>query len=191
MRKTLVIFAVLLLAGAAVSVFDELGRAEENSPNACYAEDIKVKKGSTFAVPIILENSDSLIAFQLPIYYRSEDIDLVCDSVSFAGTRLAGESTVFFLIEPVGKVVFFAYMSLNQIDPTRSLLVPGKGPIGMVWFTAGKDIKSGAVTLDSGPHAYFPHEWIDYSYHFWVRTDSPEITADVDCQYKQSKITVK
>ncbi len=183
MKKPLVMILIMMLTG--------LTLADDNAGNTCYAEDIEVKKGTTFSVPVVLENSDSLIALQLPIYYRSEDVDLVCDSVTFADTRLAGESLTFFKIEPVGKVVFFAYMSMNQIDPNKSLLNPGKGPIANLWFTAGKDIKSGAVTLDSGPHAFYPHEWIDYSYHFWVRTDTPEMTADVDCRYKQSGIKVK
>ena len=183
MKKPLLLILILMLSGIA--------SAGDNNSNTCYVEDIQVKKGTSFSVPVILDNADSLIAIQLPIYYRSEDIDLVCDSVTFAGTRLAGESLTFFKIEPVGKVVFFAFMSMIQIDATKTMLNPGKGPIADLWFTAGKDIKSGKVTIESGPQAYYPHEWIDYSYHFWIRTDGPDLTADVDCEFKQSQITVK
>ncbi|MEE9553493.1 MAG: hypothetical protein V3W18_04275 [candidate division Zixibacteria bacterium] len=183
MRKSLVLILIVALSGIA--------SAGDSGKNICYTEDIEVKKGTSFAVPIILDNSDSLVALQLPVYYRSEDVDLVCDSVSFVDTRLAGESMTFFKIEPVGKVAFFVYMSMIQIDPTKSLLNSGKGPIAKLWFTANSDIKPGKVTIDSGPHAYYPHEWIDYGYHFWVMGAGEELTIDVDCEFKPGNITVK
>lgn len=183
LRNLLVLILIAALSGIA--------SAGDSGKNTCYAEDIDVKKGTSFNVPIMLDNADSLIAIQLPVYYRSEDVDLVCDSISFVDTRLAEESLTFFKIEPVGKVAFFAYMSMVQIDDKKTLLNSGKGPIARLWFTAGNDIKSGKVMLDSGPHAYYPHDWIDYSYHFWIMGSPEELTVDIDVEFKPGYITVK
>ena len=185
MRKTLVLLMVFLLSGAA------LAGDTENPGNVLTAENVEINKGSVFPVKVLLANVDSLIAIQVPFYYRSEDVDLVCDSITFQGTRLAEQSLSFFKIEPVGKVAFFAFMSMTQLDPSKPMLIPGDGPIAVMWFTAGKEIKSGKVMLDSGPHVYYPHEWIDYSYHFWVKSTGEDVTRDVDCAYKPGYITVK
>lgn len=184
MKKALVLISILMLSAAA------LAEDAVTKGNVCSTESVEAQKGSSFPVKVLLTNIDTLIAIQVPIYYRSEDVDLVCDSISFVGTRLQGQTASFFKIEPVGKVAFFAFMSMIQIDPAKQMLAPGKGPIAVMWFTAGKDIKSGKVTLDSGPNAYLPHEYVDYSYHFWSRTVE-DLTKDVVCAFTPGYITVK
>jgi hypothetical protein len=182
-----VFLVAILLALSAVSFAEE----EINGGNVLYTENVEANKGSSFPVSVSLRNIDTLVAIQVPIYYRSENVNLVCDSIAFVDTRLGEQPLSFSKIEPVGKVAFFAFMAMSQLDESKPMLNPGDGPIATLWFTAAGDIKAGVVTLDSGPHAYYPHEWIDYSYHFWVLQEGVESTLEVDCAYKPSTITVK
>jgi len=182
LKKALVLIVVILLASTALA---------DDVVNFLTTESVEAKKGTSFPVKVNLKNQDQLVAMQVPIYYRSEDVDLVCDSISFVDTRLADQSLSFYRIEPVGKVAFFAFMAMTQLDPTKPELLPGDGTVAVMWFTAGKDIKSGTVTLESGPQAYFPHEWIDYSYHFWINPSPEESTQDVECKYTAGTIKIK
>ena len=154
--------------------------------NVCYAEDVQAVKGTSFPVKVFVANIDTLAGMQVPIYYRSEDVDLKCDSVTFNGSRCAGFALSDSKIEPKGKTVYFAF--INQTDPSKDIppLIPGEGLVATLWFTAPKDIKAGKVMLESGPNVYLPHEKIDYSFLFWT----PE-AEQVDCLYKAGYITVK
>lgn len=185
MKKLLVILFVL--------GFWSLAAADESKSggNVCYTENVKADKGSTFKVGVFVDNVDTLVAMQIPVYYRSEDVDLKCDSVSFVDTRLADQKLSFFKIEPVGKVAFFAFLAMTQLDPSSPMLNPGKGPVANIWFTAARDIKSGKVRLEGGPQAFLPHETIDYGYHFWVETSGEQVTREVDCEYRPGEITIK
>jgi len=162
----------------------------DETPNYCYSESVLATKGTSFPVKIMLHNIDTLIAVQVPFYYRSENVDLTCDSISFYNTRLKDQSLSFHLIEPKTKVALFAFISMVSLDPSKPTLLPGDGPIAVIWFTAGKDINSGTVKIESGPHAFYPHEWIDYSYHFWQSTEN-DLTRDVDVDFRPGTITIK
>ncbi len=161
-------------------------KKEEYKGNVCYTESVEVSKGTSFPVRVFVNNTDTLAGMQVPIYYRSEDVDLVCDSVSYVGSRCEAFSLSHSMIEPVGKVVFFAFISMT--DPAREVapLYPADGLVATLWFTAGKDIKSGKVELYSGPNAIYPHDKIDYSYLFWTPGAEQK-----DCLYRPGYITIK
>ena len=67
--------------------------------NVCYVESVEVQKGTSFPVKVFVNNVDTLAGMQVPIYYRSEDVDLTCDSISFIDTRCKG----FALSLPLAK----------------------------------------------------------------------------------------
>ena len=161
-------------------------KKEEMKGNVCYTESVTAQKGTSFPVKVFVHNVDTLVAFSVPIYYRSEDVDLKCDSVTFHGSRAEHFSMSFFKIEPVGKVVFFTFLWVTDPEQIVPPMPPGDGLVAELWFTAGKDIKSGKVELASGPNAFLPHPYVSYGYEF---TD-PRATK-LDFEYVPGYITVK
>jgi hypothetical protein len=161
-------------------------KKEAMKGNVCYAESVEAQKGTSFPVKVFVHNVDTLVAFSVPIYYRSEDVDLKCDSVTFHGSRAEHFSLSFFKVEPVGKVVFFAFLWVTDPEQTTPPMPPGDGMVAELWFTAGEDIKSGKVELDSGPNAFFPHEYVSYGYEFTDPTANK-----LDFKFVPGYITVK
>lgn len=182
MRKSLAFVMVIGICGTLAA---EEGAAPP-SKNVCYLESVEVNKGASFPVGVFVNNVDTLAGMQVPIYYRSEDINIICDSVTFDGSRCVKFGFNDFKIEPVGKTVYFAF--IYMVDPNKEVdpLMPGDGKVATLWFTAPKDAKSGKLSLESGPNAYLPNPRIDYGYHFWTPS-----ALEVDCEYKPATVTVK
>jgi hypothetical protein len=174
---------LIIFVAAAVFAQEE---ATETKGNSCYPENVTVEKGTSFPVKVFVNNVDTLAGMQVPIYYRSEDVDLKCDSISFEGSRCADFALELPLIEPVGKTAFFAFISMTDPEVEHPPLYPGDGLVATLWFTAPEEVKSGKVELSSGPNAIYPHDKIDYSYLFWT----PK-ADQVECKYVPAYITVK
>lgn len=182
MRYLLIVAIVLLLM--AVAVAQEEGNVPKG--NTCYAENVEVQKGTSFPVKVFVNNVDTLAGMQVPIYYRSDVVDLKCDSISIAGSRCADFALDLQLIEPVGKTAFFAFISMTDPKQDKQPLFPGEGLVATLWFTVPEDVKPGKVELYSGPNAIYPHEKIDYSFLFWTPAAEQK-----DCTYIPGYITVK
>ncbi len=163
-------------------------QAQENqkSGNVCYTENVQAAKGSSFPVKVYVSNVDTLAGMQVPIYYRSEDVNLQCDSVTFGGSRCKDFAFNDSKIEPVGRTVYFCFIYAVDVNQVVEPLAPGDGLVATLWFTAPKDIKAGTVLLDSGPNAFYPHPKIDYSFLFWTPA-----AQQVECSYKGGTITIK
>jgi hypothetical protein len=56
--------------------------------NVVWMDKVAAKPGETFALKVHLTNVDTLAGVQIPLFFRSEKIKLVCDSVSFDGGLL-------------------------------------------------------------------------------------------------------
>lgn len=182
MKSFSAIVMIICMAGAAFAQ----DMKSETKGNECYSESVTVEKGTSFPVKVFVNNVDTLAGMQVPIYYRSEDVDLTCDSISFTGSRCANFALSLPLIEPVGKTAFFAFISMTDPEVEHPPLYPGKGMVATLWFTAPKDCKAGKVELYSGTNAIYPHDKIDYSYLFWnPRADQ------LECKYTPGYITVK
>jgi hypothetical protein len=168
--------------GVAVAEEKEAAKAG----NVCYTENVEITKGTSFPVKVFLANVDTMAGMQVPIYFRSENINIVCDSVTFLGSRCAHFGLNDYKIEPVGKTVYFAF--IYMVDPSQEVapLLPGDGLVATLWFTAPADTKSGAVALESGPNAFLPNPKIDYGYHFWTPA-----ALEVDCAFKTGTIKIK
>jgi hypothetical protein len=173
---------VLGIAGAVAAGEQEAAK----NVNVCYTENIEVAKGGPFSVKVFVTNVDTLAGMQVPIYFRSEEVNLLCDSVTFGGSRCAHFGFSDYKIEPKGKTVYFSFIFM--IDPNTEIapLMPGDGLVATLWFTAPTDTKAGTVTLESGPNAFLPNPKIDYGYHFWTPA-----ALEVDCLYKPGTIKVK
>jgi hypothetical protein len=182
LTKEFVCAFAIVLAGSALAQ-DEHGAVKEN---ICYTESIEAESGTSFAVGVYVSNVDTLVGMQVPIYYRSDDVDLRCDSVTFDGSRCQNFSMSFFKIEPEEKVVFFALLNISDPEKGVPALYAGDGLVARLWFTAPEDSGPGRVVLESGPDAYFPHDRINYGYLFW----NPA-AVQVKCGYKPGNITLK
>ncbi|OGC89803.1 MAG: hypothetical protein A2W25_02870 [candidate division Zixibacteria bacterium RBG_16_53_22] len=182
MRKLL--FFVLALGTWGIIAAEEKEVAKK--ANTCYTESVEIAKGSSFPVKVFVDNIDTLAGMQVPIYYRSEDVKVVCDSVTFQGSRCAHFGLSDYKIEPVGRTVYFAF--IYMVDPNQEVapLLPGDGLVATLWFTAPADMKAGTLTLESGPNAFLPNPRIDYGYHFWTPS-----ALEVDCLFKGGTIKVK
>ncbi len=182
MTKGFAYTLVVALATSAMAQNEYVATGE----NLCYTESIEVERGASFAVRVYVNNTDTLVGMQVPIYYRSDDMNLRCDSVTFDESRCQDFSMTFFKIEPDEKVVFFALLNMNNPEKGRAALYPGKGPVARLWFTAPEDGASGDVALESGPDAHFPHDRINYGYLFWTPA-----AIQVKCDYSPGNITLK
>ncbi len=182
MKKALVLILLMSLPGLVLAQEEQ----KEIKGNTCYTESVEVERGTSFPVKVFVNNVDSLAAFSVPIYYRSDTVNLQCDSVTFHGSRAEYFSLSFFKIEPVVKVVFFAFLWVTDPEDVIPPLEPGEGMVAELWFTAPKDIKAGKVELESGPNAFFPHEHVDYSYEF-----TTPLAVEADCEYMPGYISVK
>lgn len=162
------------------------GQQPVDAPNTCYTENVVAPRGTPFPVGVFVNNSDTLVGMQVPIRYRSGQVDLVCDSVSFVGSRCRGFSVRFFKIDPEEKMVFFAMLNTGMTPDTPASLSPGEGKVATIWFRAPEMTGSGTVILESGPDIHFPHEKINYGYLFWDPS-----AAQVKCRYNAGNITLK
>jgi len=179
-------FVGVLILCFAVTVSAQEEKKSAPKGNVCYTESVEVEKGASFPVKVFVNNVDTLAGMQVPIYYRSEKVDLKCDSITFGNSRCLGFAMNHQMIEPVGKTAFFAFISMTDPNVEKPPLYPGDGLVATLWFTVPKDANSGKVELYSGPNAVYPHDKIDYSYLFW--TPSAE---QKECTYKPGYITVK
>ena len=155
--------------------------------NTAYFEKVTVKPGEHFAVKVYLFNVDTLAGMQIPTFYRSDKIDLYCDSVSFAGSRC--EYMMFNDVkipEEEGKqqkAVYFSF--INTIDPDEQVdpLLPGDGLVATLYFTAPEDCKEGTVKLTRG---MIPHPHISFIFAVW-NPDGNEVDGD----FEESEIIIK
>lgn len=182
MRKFLVFVLLLVFWGISFAEEKQVSKNE----NVCYTESVETAKGASFPVKVFVNNVDTLAGMQVPIYYRSENISLKCDSVSFKDSRCRYFAFNDSKIEPVGRTVYFAFILMTDPSQNVAPLAPGDGLVATLWFTAPKDVKAGQVKLDSGPNAFFPDERIDYSFLFWTPR-----AEQVNCVYQPGTITIK
>ena len=182
LNRGFVYILVLALAGTDRTQ----SRPEALEGNSCYTESIEAQRGTSFAVKVYVNNVDTLVGMQVPIYYRSGDLNLSCDSVTFDESRCHGFSLRFFKIEPDEKIVFFAVLNISDPDKGTPVLYAGDGPVARLWFTVPEDSHPGKVVLESGPDAYFPDDQINYGYLFWTPAG-----IQVKCRYLPGNITLK
>jgi len=183
--KRLILMSVLIcLLTAGFSLADE-GKYETNT---VYLDKVTAKPGEHFAVNVYLYNVDSLAGMQVPIFFRSDKIDLYCDSVSFAKSRC--EYMMFNDIKipeneqgVQDKVVYFSFIS--TIDPESYVpsLQAGDGIVATIYFTAPEDCEEGVVKLTRG---MIPHPHISFIFAVW-----DPMGDNVDGDFIENEIIIK
>jgi len=170
-----------VLVGSSLAGQDSTKAKYDNS--TVYLEKVTAKPGEHFAVKVYLFNTDTLAGLQVPIFYRAENINLYCDSLSLLGSRC--EYMMFNDVKiPEGdKIVYFSF--INTIDPKQFIdpLPPGDGLLATIYFTAPKDSKEGEVKLARG---MIEHPHISYTFALWDK-----IGGEVNSTFEDGIITIK
>ena len=207
---------VVLLSCVIVPMLFGLIAAGEQPPaqtNVVYVENAVVKPGQSFSVKVYLNNIDTVSGVQVPIFYRSDKIKLICDSVSFIGSvmekfqlldvkiPLTCEKCSTMFINPTknpgicdkegcrGKlyqkdqVVYFSTIDNTDLKSNVSPIFPGKGLIATIYFTVPSNSQLGIVNLTRG---MIPNSAVSYTFDVWNT-----MGTDVDAVFNDGKIEVK
>ena len=113
--------------------------------NVVEIESVYVSSGSHVQVKILFENNQELGAVTVPLEYSGTAV--VCDSVSFVGSRIDYLSTKGGTIEPENQQIL-----VYGIVMLESYLQPGTGLLGTLHFTIPYPVNE-VVALDS---TFFP-----------------------------------
>jgi hypothetical protein len=147
---------------------------------------VTAKPGEHFTVKVYLFNVDTLAGCQVPIFFRSEEIDLWCDSISFEGSRMLEfmfNDVKLPQTEKDDKVAYFSFIASIDPDVYIDPLSPGDGLLATMYFTAPEDCPEGKVELKRG---MIPHPHLSFIFAVW----NPDGT-EVDGEFIESEIVIK
>jgi len=189
-KKIILFMLIACFAMASLALADEPVSKPVDKPkyntNTVYFEKVTAKPGDHFAVKAYIFNVDTLAGCQVPIFYRSDKINLLCDSISVVGSRCD-----YFMFQDIkipqsdkeDKVAYFSYIVTIDPDTYVNPLPPGDGLIATIYFTAPKDCPEGVVKLTRG---MIPHPYISFIFAVW----SPA-GEEVDGTFEESEIIIK
>ena len=124
--------------------------------NVVEIESVYVSSGINVEVEVFFENNVELAAVTVPLQYSSTDV--VCDSVSYIGSRIEYLSTKGGTLKPEQRqVVLYGIVLLESNIPT------GYGLLGKIYFTIPYPVNT-TVEIDT---SFFPPstklEFVDYN----------------------------
>lgn len=114
--------------------------------------------GSQVIVPVYAFNDEPLGAITVPLKFTSSD--LVCDSVSFVGTRISDAPLKGDTIDNVNGTIQFYAVSFTQINS-------GSGLVANLFFTVGQNAPLQTVEIDTFSTSN-PSVFLDFTYTFSV-----------------------
>jgi len=114
--------------------------------------------GSQVIVPVYAFNDEPLGAITVPLKFSSSD--LICDSVSFVGTRVADAPLKGDSIDDVSGTVKFYAVTFTQINP-------GNGLVANLFFTVKQNAPLQTVEIDTFSTSN-PSVFLDFTYTFSV-----------------------
>ena len=114
--------------------------------------------GSQVIVPVYAFNDEPLMAIVVPLKFSSSD--LVCDSVSFVGTRISDAPLKGDTINNVNGAIQFYAVTFTQIDP-------GSGLVANLFFTIKQSASLQTVEIDTFSTSN-PLVFLDFTYTFSV-----------------------
>jgi hypothetical protein len=174
-----------LLVGLLLATNLLAGKPKFNT-NTVYMDTVTGKPGQQVKVNVYLYNVDSLAGCQVPIFFRSDKIDLWCDSISFVDSRMKYfefNDVKLPMDDKEDKVAYFSF--INTIDPKVYVdpLAPGSGLLASLYFTIPKDSPEGVVELKRG---MIPHPHISFIFAVWTQDGE-----ETDGEFIESVIRVK
>jgi len=114
--------------------------------------------GSQVIVPVYAFNDEPLGAMVIPLKFSSSD--LLCDSVSFVGTRISDAPLKGDTIDNVNGTIQFYAVTFTQIDP-------GSGLVANLFFTVKQNAPLQTVEIDTFSTSN-PSVFLDFTYTFSV-----------------------
>lgn len=96
--------------------------------------------GSQVIVPVYAFNDEPLGAMVIPLKFSSSD--LICDSVSFVGTRISDISLKGAEIDNLKRTIKIYAITFTQIDP-------GNGLVAKLWFKVKDNASLQTVEIDT------------------------------------------
>lgn len=114
--------------------------------------------GSQVIVPVYAFNDEPLGAMTVPLKFSSSD--LICDSVSFVGTRVANAPLKGDTIDNVNGTIQFYAVTFTQINP-------GSGLVANLFFTVRQSASLQTVEIDTFSTSN-PLVFLDFTYTFSV-----------------------
>lgn len=154
--------------------------------NTVYMDKVTARPGDHFAVNIYIFNVDTLSGCQVPIFFRSDDIKLWCDSISFEGSRMSHfmfNDVKLPQTEEDDQVAYFSFIATIDPDVYIDPLSPGDGLLATLYFTAPEDCPEGAVHLKRG---MIPHPQISFIFAVWNPNGDEQ-----EGELIESEITIK
>ena len=178
--------AILTLLVCFLASSIALAESEDYKTNTIYFDKVTAKPGEHFAVKVYLFNTDTLSGCQVPTFYRSENIDLYCDSISIIGSRCE-----YFMFDDIklpqteedDKIAYFSFIDTVNPKVYVDALPPGDGLLATMYFTAPKDAPEGSVKLTRG---MIPHPHISFIFAVWDTGGN-----EVDGDFIESEIIIK
>ena len=131
MREKLIFLVLLVLLllppGKSVVLADDPG-----NPDTCRVGSVDIiPPGQQVVIPVTVYNDEELGGLAIPLVFGHASYDIVCDSISFDGTRSVGADLLGAKIDTANyRLIFYMiYYSTN--------LPPGDGIVANLFFTTG------------------------------------------------------
>jgi len=181
-KKVAILTLLVCFLAASMTLADE----PKYKTNTVYFDKVTAEPGEHFAVKVYMLNTDTLSGCQIPTFYRSENIDLYCDSISLVGSRCE-----YFMFNDIklpqteegDKVAYFQLIDTINPKVYVDALAPGDGLLATLYFTAPKDAPEGSVKLTRG---MIPHPHISFIFAVWDTMGN-----EVDGEFVESEIIIK
>jgi len=178
---TTILGAILIFLGSS-------GTASAQVPDTVGVRD-SVEVGNVFSVPGALAvvsvygfNDEEIGALTLPLKYSSEN--MICDSVSFAGSRIE-----YINSKPVAIDTILRTIKIGAITVLEPPLSPGSGKLADLFFTIKADAHSETALIDTFS-LEDPPLYLSFVYTFPSGPDSGQ-TVDLVPAFQAGSITIE
>ena len=160
--RYIVFMAVLLMP---MALWAQMTQNSRNL-NTCYIDGFERTSDLSFKIYVNLSNVDTLSGFQLPFSFDLGQVDVVCDSVSFADGRCEYFEMCIDKIDNEAKVVLLNGIAVLDPEGNTPDLAPGDGRIATVYFTASQVDYNSEIVFRASK---FPHSGIDFRFFAGIR----------------------
>jgi len=117
-------------------------------PDTCRVTVVQKEKSNKVEAKVFLANDEDLAGLTVPLKFGgSKKSSLLCDSISYANTRVDYFSFKSGLIDTTGSALLIGLIA--DLSGKNPPLKPGSGQIATIYFTIKKGAKPAVVILDT------------------------------------------
>lgn len=148
-----------------------------SAQNIISFDKFKTYPNKIISVDVILENSDTVEGFQLPLTFSKLGEGFKCDSISFKGSRVENYGFVQSELFNENHDIFIGVICNVDTSSNRNPLMPGTGRICRLYFTMPDKIicKDSEFFIGKGR---IKNGWRDYGFFIWT-PDAEEVSAEI------------